>query len=60
MGRIAREVVHFIGIVLEIEQQRRQADKMHILVAPIPDDRELAFVRRQIERCFRVEVGCVR
>ena len=37
MGGIAGEIVEFVGIVLQIEKQRRQAGKMDVFVALVPD-----------------------
>ena len=53
-----REIAHFLGIGLDIEEQRRQGGEMHIFVAPVADHRitistwvsSAATMRRQVSR----------
>ena len=57
IGEIGGEIVKLVGIGLQIEKQRRQAGKMDVLVAPVPDQICAALIGRQSQRPAAVKPG---
>lgn len=54
ISSIASQIVEFMRVCLQIEEQRRQGGKMHVLVVFVLDHTEAAIILGKLDRVLRL------